>query len=134
MINLSNKGVISMTVGQNIKRIRTEKNLTQTQLSTRMGYSSNSVLSKLENDHMAPTITHLRRLSIALKVSQALIMDVDGVYEEEEETKTPVVTNDVTKNETVKPVETKQQSVVKPVEQKKDVVNKPVDETIEHNR
>ena len=83
---------------------------------------------------MAPTITHLRRLSIALKVSQALIMDVDGVYEEEEETKTPVVTNDVTKNETVKPVETKQKSVVKPVEQKKDVVNKPVDETIEHNR
>ncbi|HKL95359.1 MAG TPA: helix-turn-helix transcriptional regulator [Haploplasma sp.] len=30
-----------MTVGQNIKRIRTEKNLTQTQLSTRMGYLSN---------------------------------------------------------------------------------------------
>lgn len=68
-----------MTVGQNIKRIRMEKNLTQTMLSTRMGYTSNSVLSKLENDHLEPNTNHLRRLALALKVSQASILNVDNI-------------------------------------------------------
>lgn len=111
-----------MTVGQNIKRIRMEKNLTQTMLSTRMGYTSNSVLSKLENDHLEPNINHLRRLSLALKVSQASILDVDGI--KEEETKEVVVQE----KETTKPIV---QSQTEPVETK-EVVKEELPKEVKH--
>ena len=75
---------------------------------------------------MAPTITHLKRLSIALKVSQALIMDVDGVYEEE--TTTPVVSNVVSKQEVQLVEDNKVQDV------SNDVVTKPVEELVNQNK
>lgn len=41
-----------MTVGQNIRKIRMKKGLTQEELSAKMGYKSSAVLSKLENGHI----------------------------------------------------------------------------------
>lgn len=108
-----------MTIGENIKRIRVEKGLTQTQLSKRIGYESNSVLSKLENDHMAPNIYHLRRLSIALKVSQQSILDVSGEPDagKFDDTKKEVIEQ--------KPVtETKAPEVVKTTEEP--IIKKPL--------
>ena len=37
-----------MTVGQNIRKIRMKKGLTQEELSAKMGYKSSAILSKLE--------------------------------------------------------------------------------------
>jgi transcriptional regulator with XRE-family HTH domain len=55
-------------VGQNVKRLREKKSLTQEQFADISGYSQ-QYISGLENGHRNPTVITLYELSVALGVS-----------------------------------------------------------------
>lgn len=56
------------TLGQTIKKLRQEKNLTQQQLADLMNVS-NKAISKWENDEGTPDLENLKRLSQIFKIS-----------------------------------------------------------------
>ena len=68
----------SYITGQTIKRLREEKNLTQTQLAEKIGVSSKAV-SKWETSKGLPDISLIEPLSQALGVSVMEIMSGDTV-------------------------------------------------------
>lgn len=63
-------------VGQNVKRIRREKRLTQEQFAERSGFSQ-QYLSDLENGKRNPTIITIHELANALGVTHIELLDVD---------------------------------------------------------
>lgn len=62
-----------MSIGQNIKRIRTEKGLTQRQLAEKTGLKD-SAIRRYESEKVIPKMPNLRKISDALGVS---IVEID---------------------------------------------------------
>ncbi len=55
-------------LGQRIKELRIEKNITQPQLAQKIGVS-NGIVSQWENNKNEPKATFIKKLAIALKTS-----------------------------------------------------------------
>lgn len=64
-----------MSLGSAVLRIRHERNLTQGQVGQRAGIAA-SYLSRIENDHVQPTMGTLGRLAKALGVPMSSIFQV----------------------------------------------------------
>lgn len=64
-----------MSLGKAILRIRQDKGLTQIEVGRRAGLAT-SYVSRIENNHVQPTMTTLRRLAKALEVEVASMFDV----------------------------------------------------------
>ncbi len=62
------KKVNKMAIGENLRRLRKEKGLQQTELAELAGIS-NSYISKIEKGTTEPTYTHIKRLVIALETT-----------------------------------------------------------------
>lgn len=58
----------SKKLGENLKKIRTEKNITQTELAEKLGVDK-SFVSNLENGKTNPTLSTITNLAQALEVS-----------------------------------------------------------------
>jgi len=64
-------------VGQNVRRIRLEKGLTQEQFAEASGFSQ-QYISSLENGRQNPTVVTLYELALALGVSHVELVRPDG--------------------------------------------------------
>jgi len=58
-----------MTIGENIKRLREERQMTQEDLAVAAGYKSRSSIGKIENGDSDPTQRNLVRIAKALNVN-----------------------------------------------------------------
>lgn len=69
-----------MTLGQQIKTLRVEKNLSQPELANAIGIEQ-SYLSKLENDKSTPSNDIFRKLLVGLDISiEELIKPMNSAY------------------------------------------------------
>lgn len=57
-----------MNFGQNLKKIREEKGLTQQQLAVKLGHSTNSYISEVEKGVYVPSKEKLKKIAEALSV------------------------------------------------------------------
>ena len=64
-----------MKLGEKIKLLRTEKNLTQPELAQKAGIEQ-SYLSKLENDKAVPSFDIINRISMALEITGMELIDM----------------------------------------------------------
>ncbi len=69
--------VIMMKIGDNLRRLRTGKGLTQAALAERLGVSDRAV-SRWERDEAYPDVTLLPRLALLLGVSVDALLGVDS--------------------------------------------------------
>lgn len=71
-----------LTLGQNIRKAREEKKLTQQELATQIGLrgeDAGAYISRIEADQQEPRIKRTRRIAQALGVSlEALIPEEEG--------------------------------------------------------
>lgn len=69
-----------MTIGDNIKRLRNSKNITQKELAERLGTSQQN-LAQYENGKRNPKIETLQKIATALDVTveELLIIDANGI-------------------------------------------------------
>ena len=65
-----------MNVGQHIREIRNARNMTQSDVSSKCGFSA-SHLSDIENGKTSPTIENLSSISKAMSVNLLQILDLD---------------------------------------------------------
>lgn len=65
-----------MSVGQSVLRIRHERGMTQGEVGERAGLAT-SYLSRIENDHVQPTMVTLGRVAAALGVPTSAIFRLD---------------------------------------------------------
>ena len=65
-----------MTLGQKIKKLRTEKNLTQKDLADRL-YVTFQTVSKWENDENEPDVSTLRELAKVFECSLDYLLSED---------------------------------------------------------
>lgn len=79
-----------MTLGQKIKKLRTEKNLTQKDLADRL-YVTFQTVSKWENDENEPDVSTLRELSKLFECSLDYLLSEDEKIIEVEPEPEPVV-------------------------------------------
>jgi len=63
-----------MTIGENIRAVRKQKNMTQIELCRRCGFSQGQ-LSEYENDKHEPPIQYLGKIADVLGVSVAVLDD-----------------------------------------------------------
>lgn len=68
-----------MTIGENVKKIRKEKGLTQKELGERLGITQ-SAIGQFENDKTSPTITTISKIANALDVEIDKIMNIPMQY------------------------------------------------------
>ncbi len=66
----------NMTIGENIRKIRKEKGLTQKELGERLGITQ-SAIGQFENDKTCPTVITILRIADALNVE---FSDITGKY------------------------------------------------------
>ena len=78
--------VIKMTVAENIKRIRKEKNLTQKQLGEKCGMSE-STLRQYEIGYRNPKLETIVRIAAALEISVFELMDKEDFIAQKNELK-----------------------------------------------
>lgn len=71
-----------MTLGERIKMLRIQKNLTQQQLATLCGYKSLTTINKIEMGINSVPISTIEKLSFALDVTPAYLMGWDDVEED----------------------------------------------------
>lgn len=64
-----------MSIGENIKRIRTEKKMTQKELGEKLGGISQQQIGRWENDNKTPKIETIRRIATALGVYISDLVD-----------------------------------------------------------
>lgn len=64
-------------VGRNVRRVRTERGLTQEQFAERSGFSQ-QYISDLERGRRNPTIVSLYELAVALEVSPVALLMPGG--------------------------------------------------------
>lgn len=64
-----------MTIGEKISNLRTERNLTQKQLSNMCGFSQ-SALNLWENGKRQPKLEHLQKISTALEVPIWILLGI----------------------------------------------------------
>lgn len=69
-----------MGVGENIKRIRKEKKLTQKQLGERLGVSQ-AAIGQFENGKSSPRLETIKKIALALDVSEDKLLD--RVYDDD---------------------------------------------------
>lgn len=74
-----------MTVGDNIKKIRIEKGLTQKELGELCGMAD-SAIRRYENGPLVPKLSTLNKIAQALNVSISLLIDVTSSINIEQET------------------------------------------------
>ena len=77
-----------MTFGENLRSIRKQKGITQTDLADRMGVLQKDI-SRWENGQRTPTLHFLRELCIVLDISADVLLDIkelntDSLREEKE--------------------------------------------------
>jgi transcriptional regulator with XRE-family HTH domain len=85
-VNMHNRREESeMTIGENIKRIREEKDITQEELSARLGYKTKSSISKIEKGAADFPMAKLRRIADALGVDVWEIIGFNEVEMDEAE-------------------------------------------------
>ena len=65
-----------MNIGQNVKKIRESKKITQDKLASMLGYSHKSSINKIEMGKADISVTKLIELSDALEVSLAEIIGI----------------------------------------------------------
>lgn len=58
-----------MSIGENIKRLRKEKNITQKELGERMGGISQQQIGQWENGNKYPKLETIRKIAAALQVT-----------------------------------------------------------------
>ena len=66
-----------MSIGENIRRLRKQKNMTQKELGERLGGISQQQIGQWENGNKNPKIETLFKISQALNVS---VGDLDPTY------------------------------------------------------
>lgn len=66
-----------MSVGQNIRKAREEKQMTQDELAKRMGYKSRSTIARIENGDNDVSQSKLKKFSEILDVSISFLLDGD---------------------------------------------------------
>lgn len=64
-----------MSVGQNIRRAREAKQMTQDELASRMGYKSRSTIARIENGDNDVSQSKLKKFSEILDVSIGFLLD-----------------------------------------------------------
>ena len=69
-----------LTLYENIKRIRKEKNMTQTELAKLSGYTDRSSIAKIENGEVDLTESKIKAIANALRVSQPDLMGFEPEY------------------------------------------------------
>lgn len=82
-----------MTLGQKIKKLRIEKNLTQKDLADRL-YVTFQTVSKWENDENEPDVSTLRELSKVFDCSLDYLLSEDEVKEKLVVEDTPILTKE----------------------------------------
>lgn len=75
-----------MAIGENLKRLRKEKGLQQSDLAQLSGIS-NSYISKIETGNADPTYSHIKRLVIALDTTADKLLFDEGEREPTSELK-----------------------------------------------
>lgn len=65
-----------MTVGERIRTLRKERNITQEQLAQKIGVKR-AVISKYENDCVSINITNLEKISSVLGVTPSFLIGYD---------------------------------------------------------
>lgn len=68
---------IPATLGDRIRQLRTERQLSQLDLATRVGVGQ-SAISAFETGEKMPRVDTLQRIASALEVSTAVLLDSDG--------------------------------------------------------
>ncbi|MCB9797150.1 MAG: helix-turn-helix transcriptional regulator [Alphaproteobacteria bacterium] len=68
---------IAQRVGERLRALRVEADLTQTQLGDRAGGIAAAEISKFENARRSPSLETLERLSVAMGVPLRDLIDVD---------------------------------------------------------
>lgn len=66
-----------MSVGQNIRKAREEKQMTQDELAKRMGYKSRSTIARIESGDNDVSQSKLKKFSEILDVSISFLLDGD---------------------------------------------------------
>ncbi len=72
-----------MSVGEKILQLRMQSKMTQRELAESTGLAV-SYLSRLENDHIAPTVRTLRKIGAALKLPLAMFFESGEAGEPED--------------------------------------------------
>lgn len=66
-----------MGIGENIKRIRIQKNMTQKELGKKLGNISQQQIGQWENGNKKPKIETIQKIATALEVSLSDIMGIE---------------------------------------------------------
>ncbi len=75
-INLEEKNALLHAFGDNLKRIRESKNLTQEDIAYTAGFSR-SYYTEVEQGKRNPSLLNINRLANALEVSLLVLLDLD---------------------------------------------------------